>query len=701
MTRTFIGRRLAAAIAAVLGAASQAAGQGTVQSVTFAPDSPVAAGTTVTITVAASAPCGGIGINYGDGTSVVYPISSLPLVKTRTYPAPGQYTVVATGHGNCTGTVTRTLEVVAPPAARPDLTVPRLEQMPAGSVAAGGSVTYRISVRNVSAASASAVQVDLRLSELAWTAPAGGIGPRCTLARSEPNGSIVRCEVGALAAGQLVTVPVQLVAPAALIGMTERTVRVTASADPANRVPEADETNNTSRELLTRVTSPAGDSPPAGTPPPAGTTPPPSGTKPPSSSLPVDLTVASVEQTPSGTIRSGMPVSYAIVIRNLEKGAVSNVQLEMKLQSGLWTTPSAGIGQGCVITEATPGGTRVRCPVGSVGSGASVTVTVRLVAPALAQGTVSDLIPIAIRVDPDSVVVETNESNNQRASATRVQQLPDLVIDTAGLPTTMTAGQNVTYPSRLRNAGAGGASSVVLRATLPSRFEVVRIENTNATCSVQPSSNPGQAGPSVRCTRASIGPNEDVRADIVARSTITEVDGTTALFTLQADPDNTVEELSETNNIGAVSTTISATSDIRLLSPQVTYHLDPLRDPRSVTCRAPNTTIVVRVRNDGPGRSAATRVTFNYVAGFRSNADCSPGAICVDGSCMAAPANVESTEHCFDSCRVPALLNGQTHEIRLRVHRPSAVDVIATATLDPNRTVNDPDRSNNTRTIRR
>ncbi len=60
-----------------------------------------------TVTVSGgSAPCGAVEINYGDGVSDFYPITSLPFQQTHTWTTLGKKMVVATGHGNCTGQAT-------------------------------------------------------------------------------------------------------------------------------------------------------------------------------------------------------------------------------------------------------------------------------------------------------------------------------------------------------------------------------------------------------------------------------------------------------------------------------------------------------------------------------------------------------------------------------------------------------------------
>ncbi len=74
--------------------------------------SPATVGQPATVTVTGgAAPCGAVQINYGDGVPTTYPISALPLVQAHTWIAAGNYTVVATGQGNCAGQASVTLTV--------------------------------------------------------------------------------------------------------------------------------------------------------------------------------------------------------------------------------------------------------------------------------------------------------------------------------------------------------------------------------------------------------------------------------------------------------------------------------------------------------------------------------------------------------------------------------------------------------------
>jgi len=71
----------------------------------------VATGQAVSFTEDGTNPCGAANLNYGDGTVITYPITSLPAQQTHAYERPGTYTVTARGMGNCDGEASTTIQV--------------------------------------------------------------------------------------------------------------------------------------------------------------------------------------------------------------------------------------------------------------------------------------------------------------------------------------------------------------------------------------------------------------------------------------------------------------------------------------------------------------------------------------------------------------------------------------------------------------
>lgn len=81
-------------------------------------------GTTISVSVTGTNPCGAVFIDWGDGTAITHPIVDLPTTQTHAYASGGNYTVRARGMGNCDGDVTGSVRIEGPepPAAQPRLT---------------------------------------------------------------------------------------------------------------------------------------------------------------------------------------------------------------------------------------------------------------------------------------------------------------------------------------------------------------------------------------------------------------------------------------------------------------------------------------------------------------------------------------------------------------------------------------------------
>jgi hypothetical protein len=86
----------------------------TVLGISAKPDKP-SSGTPVTITAAGKGLCGAVHIDWGDGTAITYPTTTLPVAQSHAYQYGGTYTVRAQGMANCTGQATTTVRVAGPP----------------------------------------------------------------------------------------------------------------------------------------------------------------------------------------------------------------------------------------------------------------------------------------------------------------------------------------------------------------------------------------------------------------------------------------------------------------------------------------------------------------------------------------------------------------------------------------------------------
>jgi hypothetical protein len=75
----------------------------------------VRAGSAVTATASGNGLCGAVHIDWGDGTAITYPTSTLPVSQSHNYRYGRSYTIRAQGMGNCAGQATTTIRVEGPP----------------------------------------------------------------------------------------------------------------------------------------------------------------------------------------------------------------------------------------------------------------------------------------------------------------------------------------------------------------------------------------------------------------------------------------------------------------------------------------------------------------------------------------------------------------------------------------------------------
>jgi uncharacterized repeat protein (TIGR01451 family) len=147
------------------------------------------------------------------------------------------------------------------------------------------------------------------------------------------------------------------------------------------------------------------------------------------------------------TVSSGDTVHFTIIVANSGPGTALNVNLTDPLPGGLpWTTDVGTITNG-VLMDA----------IGSMVSGASVTIHVSAVTPAGYHATLNNTA---------TATSTNNDPASINASATDVVLAPDLTITKVGNGT-VNAGQPVTFTIVVSNTGQGIARNVNLTDPLP------------------------------------------------------------------------------------------------------------------------------------------------------------------------------------------------------------------------------------------
>jgi large repetitive protein len=178
-----------------------------------------------------------------------------------------------------------------------------------------------------------------------------------------------------------------------------------------------------------------------------------------------------VSKTAPATAIAGTDLGYTVNVTNNGPSIAQGVSLVDPLPAGttlVSATPSAG---------SCSGTSTVTCTIGTVASGATVTVAVvTLVSTAVANGTVltNTATGTASTADPDA-------ANNAATANTTVTTSADVSVKKTG-PTTVTAGNDLTYSISATNHGPSDAQAVTVTDVLPSSTTFVSATPSAGSC---------------------------------------------------------------------------------------------------------------------------------------------------------------------------------------------------------------------------
>jgi len=287
------------------------------------------------------------------------------------------------------------------------------------SVAPGATIVYLVTVRNQGPDPALAVVVEDTLPAAVFLGASNG---------GTLSGNVVTWPtIASLASGATQTYTVAVRAPASGT-LTNVVASRAVSADPN---PSNNNGSQPAARVVTVVTAP---------PPPP---PPPS---------------ADIAVTKSGpaSITGLAPFSYTITVRNLGPDAAANVVVTDTLPLGATFQSASGGGTatGRVVTWPT---------IATLANGASLTFTLTIVPPAVAQFT---NIAAGTSTTTDPNLANNNGSQATSRVTTVVSGSADVVTTKTG-PATVVPGGQVAYTITVRNAGPDAAVNVILTDTLP------------------------------------------------------------------------------------------------------------------------------------------------------------------------------------------------------------------------------------------
>ncbi len=287
------------------------------------------------------------------------------------------------------------------------------------TVAAGGRITWQLTVRNDGPDDATGVVVTDRLpgGVVDATAPAG-----CTVADG-----VVRCAIGALANGDSVELELSATAPVSLGSAT-----LVNTASVAGDQIEPDLSDNESE--ATTTVGPATD-------------------------------LAIVKQGPA-TVAADGTIAWTLIATNNGPSTATGVVVTDALPGGVVFGGATASQGGCSLSGAV-----LTCAVGTLAPGASAQITVTASVPAALEG--AQLVNVATvgGVEPDPV-----PSNNRAEVPTRVGPPEagnyDLAIDKQLAPGARAVlGGSFAYTLRVTNSGPATATGVTVVDTLPNALK--------------------------------------------------------------------------------------------------------------------------------------------------------------------------------------------------------------------------------------
>lgn len=423
---------------------------------------------------------------------------------------------------------------------------------------------------------------------------------------------------------------------------------------------------------------------------------------------PADLTIRLAQNTPSPVV-SLTPVEYEIRVGNSGGSRANNVSVRVTFPGTGWRAES-GFGPECGFSDGLRGSTESTaiCSTPFVQPGDTKSFRFKLRARTFGTPSDTTTFTITATVDPSNTVQESNEGNNTDRVATTIVRQAELEPDVTGLPLTATGGQQLTYVIKIKNSGDAGARNAVTHISLPHEVDFVSADASELGPCTPTIITGRNASQSVSCTAPLIAPGTTASVRIVTRVITGLADGFQMVLGFTADFTKVVVERDERNNTAGVATRISSPTDLAITAVTVDRGpLPPTSRPGDVplSCDpdgAPgsgngNTTVHVTVTNLGPGAVAQTTLRAQWKSGvFEAvNSDCAGGDHCVERLCKPIPR----TPTLIQSQSVPILGAGESKVFVFKALRVIDDTSLGTFTVD-NLTLNDPDRSNNTRTIK-
>jgi uncharacterized repeat protein (TIGR01451 family) len=494
-------------------------------------------------------------------------------------------------------------------------------------VTAGEDLTYTLEVTNHGPATAT----DVVLTD---TLPAGVdlvTAPDCT-----ESGGVVTCELGDLLPGQTVVRAIQVDVPADILGSATSGILTNTATVEAPDQADPDLSNNTATTTTTVQAS-------------------------------ADLAVTKVCK-PDSSAAAGETAFCDIHVDNLGPSDAVGVELTDVLTSATpFTVTNVAVSPGGTCAPTSGGPTTsftTTCDLGTEPAGGRSTIHVEVTAADVAE--VNDVATVTADT-PDPVT-----SNNTAEGTLVFTGSADLALTKDG-PTSVVAGEGLTYEIGVTNTGPSTAHDVVVTDTLPLGVSFVSVTPSTGSCTYgQPDARDlaCNLGNLASGASATITVEADVAPDVLPGTLLVNKAGVSSST---ADPDNA-------NDIASVTTAVEGSADVSVTK---TDSPDPVLAGELLT-------YTLTAANDGPSTAYDVVVEDNLPDGtsFVSGVDDNGATVCAE----IQPDIVR--------CAVGTLDPGDSATIEITVQVDPDVPDGTTLTneAEVTSTTPDPDPSDNTTT---
>jgi uncharacterized repeat protein (TIGR01451 family) len=340
------------------------------------------------------------------------------------------------------------------------------------------------------------------------------------------------------------------------------------------------------------------------------------------------------------TVPAGNVLTYTLEVLNAGPDTSRTIDVTDDLQN-LINSGSGPTGQGLVSVTVLSAGNAVGAitcsssPSGSTGRAVSCTIP-KL--PVCSAGVNCPRISIAVRPGGDggsrgnsataisSVTADPSLTNNTGSTTNTVDARADVSITKVGSPSTVPAGQELTYVLTAPNTGPSTAGNVTVTDVLPLNVLFVSAMPAAGSCGTTPTANTVTTSISrtVTCNLGSVGNGGQQTVTVVVKPT-TATRATTLLNKASVTTSTTQPPGADVNDTTSQSTPVIAPSLDLIINKSESV------DPVAV---GNNTVYTVRVNNDGPSDAENVVITDNLpTAGLSFQSVSITG-----GSCSAVPA---------------------------------------------------------------